>query len=60
MRFSLKYYFVAHTVDSMRRLSQGEIIGFLGENRDFGVFLRLTEKKLTEERTANSNFDLIY
>ena len=24
---------------SMRRRSQREIIGFLGENRDFGIFL---------------------
>jgi hypothetical protein len=43
----MKYYSMAYTVDCKGRLSQGEEIAFLGENRDFGVSMSLIETKRT-------------
>ena len=43
----MKYYSMAYTVDCKGRLSQAEQIAFLGENRDFGVFMSLIEPKPT-------------
>ena len=40
----MKYCSMAYTVDSMGRLSQGEIKALLSENRDFVVFLSLIGK----------------
>ena len=56
----MKYYSMACTVDCEGRLSQGGKTAFLGENRDFGVFMSLIETKLTWKRISSSNFDSIF
>ena len=43
----MKYDSMAYTVDCKGRFSQGDKIAFLGDNRDFEVFMSLIKTKLT-------------